>query len=100
MVYLPKKKCPSSWLLVPNKDKKCTDEKRTIEFHCDHALFLVVHDCIGVVVCLPNNYLNILLGSSSWRKQNREQSASKDAALFWAQEEKLTFQCQSSWGWS
>lgn len=55
---------------VPKKEK----EEPTIEFHCDLALFLVVHDGIGIVVCIPNHYLNILLRARSWYKENREQS--------------------------
>lgn len=45
----------------------------TIEFHGDLVLFLKVHDCIGVIVRLPDHYLSVQLRTSSWGKQQRAQ---------------------------
>lgn len=61
-------------MLLNIKYLKKVREEPTIEFHCDLALFLEVHDGIGIVVCIPNHYLNILLRGRSWYKENREQS--------------------------
>lgn len=38
----------------------------TIEFHGDLSLFLIIHDCIGGVVCFPDDYLSVQLRTRSW----------------------------------
>lgn len=57
--------------LIPNKDHIA--EEPTQEFQGDLATFLVVHDRIGVVVRIPDHYVNVLLRTSSLWKQQRVQ---------------------------